>query len=81
MKVCLVLRVGGSAEAGLGSGEVEVREDLGWVLAQQLPQQVRGLLEVFELEFALAETEERRDVVGFGLEDGPEDGLGLLPLA
>ena len=61
VKVCLVLRVGGSAEAGVGAGEIEVSEDLGGVLTQELLEQGCGLLIVLEFELALAEAEKRRE--------------------
>ena len=80
VKVCLVLRVGGSAEAGVGVGEIEVREDLGGILTQELLEQVCGLLIVLELELALAQAEKGWDVVGLDLKDGLKDGRCVLPL-
>ncbi len=58
VKVCLILCVRGPAEASIGAGEIEVREDLGGVLAQELFEQVCGLLIVLQFEFALAQAEE-----------------------
>ena len=68
------------AQAGVGAGKIEVREDGGGILAEEVLESVYAWLVLLERQLGVAEAEQRGGVVGGEGEEVLEDGLGVLPV-